>query len=106
MDPPGSAAVAFASQYLRSVVYSLVNKDFNYYHPDHAPVVHVRSRREPGRLVVSVQDNGLGLSEDQQDQLFRLFRRSHANMEGSGVGLYLIKKILDNAGEQFESEIR
>ena len=46
----------------------------------------------------SVQDNGLGLTPAQQAQLFALFRRLHHHVEGSGVGLHLIKKIVENAG--------
>jgi signal transduction histidine kinase len=45
-----------------------------------------------------VQDNGLGLSEQQQSQLFGLFRRLHTHVEGTGVGLYMVKRIVENAG--------
>jgi len=98
VDLAGKADVVFAPQHLRSVLYNLVSNAFKYRHPDRAPVVRVRSHREASRVVVSVQDNGLGLSEEQQDQLFGLFRRLHSHVEGTGVGLYLVKKILDNVG--------
>jgi signal transduction histidine kinase len=45
-----------------------------------------------------VQDNGLGLSRQQQARLFELFRRLHAHVGGSGVGLYMVKRIVENAG--------
>ncbi|WP_374679459.1 ATP-binding protein [Hymenobacter sp. J193] len=45
-----------------------------------------------------MQDNGLGLSAAQQARLFGLFQRLHTHVEGSGIGLYTIKRILDNAG--------
>lgn len=98
VDLAGKADVLFAPKHLRSVLYNLVSNAFKYHHPDRAPVVRVRSHCELGRMVVSVQDNGLGLSEEQQDQLFGLFRRLHSHVEGTGVGLYLVKKILDNVG--------
>jgi signal transduction histidine kinase len=53
---------------------------------------------EAGQIVLEVHDNGLGLSEQQQSQLFRLFRRLHTHVSGSGVGLYMVKKMVDNAG--------
>ena len=49
-------------------------------------------------LVLSVQDNGLGVSEWQQARLFQLFQRLHTHGEGSGLGLYMVKKIVENAG--------
>jgi signal transduction histidine kinase len=45
-----------------------------------------------------VQDNGLGMSEVQQRQLFGLFQRLHTHVEGTGVGLYITKRMLENAG--------
>jgi signal transduction histidine kinase len=45
-----------------------------------------------------VQDNGLGLTEAQQGQLFGIFRRLHTHVEGSGVGLHMVKRMVENAG--------
>jgi signal transduction histidine kinase len=64
----------------------------------------VQSFREQGRLVVRVQDNGLGLSAEQQGQLFRLFKRLHPHVEGTGMGLYLVKKILSHVGGSIQVE--
>jgi len=48
--------------------------------------------------VLEVQDNGLGLSAAQQGKLFGMFRRLHDHVPGSGVGLYMVKRIVENAG--------
>lgn len=40
----------------------------------------------------------MGLTEQQQDKLFALFQRLHTHVEGSGVGLYMVKRIVGNAG--------
>jgi signal transduction histidine kinase len=45
-----------------------------------------------------VQDNGLGMSEVQQRQLFGLFQRLHTHVEGTGMGLYISKRLIENAG--------
>jgi signal transduction histidine kinase len=52
--------------------------------------------------VLAVEDNGLGLSAKQQEKLFSMFRRFHDHVEGSGVGLYMVKRIMDNAGGKIE----
>ena len=49
-------------------------------------------------LALEVRDNGLGLTAKQQSSLFQLFRRMHTHVPGSGVGLYMVKKMVDNAG--------
>jgi signal transduction histidine kinase len=48
--------------------------------------------------VLSVEDNGLGISEKNLDQMFTMFKRFHDHVEGTGVGLYMIKKMVERAG--------
>lgn len=52
-----------------------------------------------GVYELSVRDNGLGLAPSQTGKIFSLFKRAHDHVEGSGIGLYLVKRILDNSGE-------
>jgi len=47
---------------------------------------------------LTVQDNGLGLNAQQQTRLFQLFQRLHTHVEGTGLGLYMVKRIVENAG--------
>ena len=91
--------VRFAPQHLRSIIYNLLSNAVKYRHPDRPPVVQISCR--PGAdatVVLEVEDNGLGLSEGQQARLFGLFQRLHTHVEGTGVGLYMLKRIVDNAG--------
>nr|WP_262920727.1 HAMP domain-containing sensor histidine kinase [Hymenobacter sp. 5516J-16] len=52
----------------------------------------------PPYHVLTVTDNGLGIADTHQEQLFGMFRRFHNHVEGSGIGLYMVKKMVDNAG--------
>jgi PAS domain S-box-containing protein len=84
---------------LRSLVYNLLSNALKYRHPDRAPVVLLRAFRSASDLLVfEVQDNGTGLSEAHQARLFGLFQRLHPQVEGSGVGLFMVKKIVEGAG--------
>ena len=61
-------------------------------------------------VLVSVSDNGYGITNSQQDKIFtKLFRADNIkdkSTEGTGLGLYIIKIIVDNGGGQiwFKSE--
>jgi signal transduction histidine kinase len=90
--------VRFSTRSLRSVLFNLLSNGVKYRAPDRAPQVQLRSQCTDQQVMLSVQDNGLGLSESQQSQLFTVFRRLHTHVEGSGVGLYLIKRLLKSAG--------
>jgi signal transduction histidine kinase len=60
--------------------------------PDGAPV----------ELVVAVHDNGIGIPPDAREQLFRRFFRAHEesnpSVEGTGLGLSLVRETLDGIG--------
>jgi light-regulated signal transduction histidine kinase (bacteriophytochrome) len=50
--------------------------------------------------IFSIQDNGIGIAPEFQDQVFRIFKRLHSNAEysGSGIGLAICKKIVERYG--------
>jgi len=88
----------FSSKNLRSILYNLLSNALKYRHPDRLAVVRVVCLREGDNIVLTVQDNGLGINEQQQTRLFGLFQRLHTHVEGTGVGLYMVKRIVENAG--------
>ncbi|QHL87625.1 PAS domain-containing protein [Nibribacter ruber] len=96
------AQVSFAEKNLRSVVYNLLSNAIKYRHPERSPVVRVSCEPEDAYVVLIVQDNGLGINPKQQHKLFTMFSRFHDHVEGSGVGLYMVKRILDNAEGKIE----
>lgn len=91
-------SVQFAPKTLRSIVYNLLSNAVKYRAPGRESEVILRCHRSPGRIVLEVQDNGLGLTEAQQAKLFSMFRRLHTHVEGSGVGLYMVKRLIENSG--------
>ncbi|RYU76725.1 PAS domain-containing protein [Hymenobacter persicinus] len=98
VDVEACPTVLFSVKNLRSVLYNLLSNAIKYRHPARVPHVQVRCRAETGYSVLSVQDNGLGLLPEQLTELFEMFRRLHSHVEGSGLGLYMVKRSVENAG--------
>ncbi len=79
------------------------------YTPDEGRI-DVRLRQEGSQVVFEVQDTGYGIPEDQQGRLFKPFSRAKmkesAGIEGTGLGLYLIKNIIERYNGEiiFQSE--
>lgn len=68
-------------------------------------MIHIKTgRSDDGRIMLSFKDNGLGLDERQQRKLFQMFKRLHTHVEGTGVGLYIVKKMIENTGGSIEVE--
>ncbi len=54
--------------------------------------------REEGEVQCFVRDNGLGIESDYQGRIFDLFDRLDLKVEGTGVGLALVKRIIEVHG--------
>jgi PAS domain S-box-containing protein len=88
--------------HLRSVFYNLLSNAIKYHQPG-LPLKVLLSCYEQGQeLVICLKDNGLGLSAAQQSKLFTMFKRFHSHVEGTGVGLYMVKRIVENRGGRIE----
>lgn len=72
------------------------------------PRVEVGATRSPAGVVVfHVRDNGVGLSEAQVGQLFVPFKRLHADQfEGHGIGLAIVRRIVERHGGRLWAEGR
>lgn len=67
---------------------------------DDAPRVHVSAQQTPEGWQFSVADNGIGLSPQQQEKVFTIFKRAHDPQEypGIGVGLAICDRVVKNHG--------
>jgi PAS domain S-box-containing protein len=72
--------------------------------------VRVTARTDSQRLIFQVEDTGLGISPEAMEVLFEAFRRGggsrQRDVEGTGLGLYLCKKLLGLLGGDIEVESR
>jgi signal transduction histidine kinase len=102
-----NAAVRFLEKNLRSLVYNLLSNALKYRDPSRPAHVRLRARPDGQFLRLTVQDNGLGIDPAGQRKLFGLFERLHNHVEGSGIGLFMVKKMVENAGGRIvvESEV-
>ncbi len=96
--------VTYAAKHVRSILYNLISNAIKYRCPKRDPIVEVKSWEEKNYVVLSVKDNGMGLTDNQKNRMFSMFRRFHTHVDGSGIGLYMLKKIISNNGGKIELE--
>jgi signal transduction histidine kinase len=85
-------------QQLYSVLLNLISNAVKYARPHVPPVVDVSSARRDGAWRVSIKDNGIGIPADEHDRVFGLFNRVETSVEGSGIGLATVKRIIEAHG--------
>jgi PAS domain S-box-containing protein len=47
------------------------------------------------KAVIVFEDNGVGIAEEYQDKIFKMFFRANADSKGSGLGLYIVKGVVE-----------
>ena len=103
VDVPANTSLPLSEKNLRSVVYNLLSNALKYRHPDRAPAVRLTYFRQDQHHVLRVQDNRLGFDvAEVKGKLFGMFQRLHTHVEGSGIGLYMVKKIVENSGGRID----
>ena len=96
--------IRFAKANLRTILYNLITNAIKYRSPDRPLKIGIKTYVQNNGIALSISDNGLGLSENQQSKLFMMFKRFHSNTEGTGIGLYIIKRIVENSGGSISAD--
>ena len=82
---------------VRQMVWNLVNNAARHAGPDSVITLRVRERSEGGCLL-SVIDNGVGLSDEEQRRLFEPFATGSSRRPGSGLGMMVVQQIVTALG--------
>lgn len=97
-------SIKFSRKSMRSIFYNLISNALKYRHPERNPIVKLSTEQLDDGILLTVKDNGLGISDANKGKVFSMFKRLHDHVEGSGVGLYIVKRIVTNAGGRIELE--
>ncbi len=91
---------------LRQVVVNLLSNAFKYSAENETIRIKISSELKRNQIIYSVSDNGVGFDMKYHDKLFGVFQRLHSNnqFEGTGVGLAIVKRIVEKHGGEIWAE--
>ncbi len=88
------------SNMLERAIINLVDNAIKYTPNGGKIVVHIQ--RRDNRVVIGVQDDGLGINPEHQKMLFerhvRIPRQEHKRVKGSGLGLFIVRSVAQRHG--------
>lgn len=95
----------FSKNKLSSILANLITNAIKYGSPDRDSIVKIYSKKEVSETILVIEDNGIGIDlVTHKEKLFQMFKRFHNHVEGTGVGLYIVKKLVEDNGGSLELE--
>ncbi len=90
---------------LKSILYNLITNAVKYRSDKRSPMIKIKTSPLDANVMITVEDNGLGMDlKKHHDKVFGLFKRMHDHVEGSGIGLHIIKRLIEENGGSIEVE--
>ncbi|MEX1368222.1 MAG: ATP-binding protein, partial [Nannocystaceae bacterium] len=81
---------------LREVLQNLIENALRF--SEGPPRIEISARREGGLAVVRVRDHGIGIDPQYTDRVFGLFEQLDGGSAGTGIGLALVRRIVEVHG--------
>jgi len=92
---PGLPEVFCDKRRMAEVLQNLLENAINYMGEQAEPLIQLGMRKEAGENIFFVQDNGIGIDEKYHKVIFGLFNKLDAESSGTGIGLALVKRIIE-----------
>jgi len=77
---------------------NLIENAAKYMRDQKQPRIEIGAKQEAGETVCFVSDNGIGIEPRYHEKVFGLFEKLNKNAEGTGVGLTVVKRIIETHG--------
>jgi two-component system CheB/CheR fusion protein len=94
--------IVFSKKNCRSMLYNLIGNALKFKSPERLLKILVTTKDLPGYTLLSVKDNGIGINKNEIERIFKMYKRLDNETEGQGLGLFLIKKMINAAGGKIE----
>lgn len=100
--------IRYPSKYIDSILSNLLSNTLKYHSPSRKPEVMVKTKKVNRDVILSIEDNGLGLDMNLANKnLFKIRKVFHDHPDAKGFGLFLIKTQIEAMDGEIwvESEI-
>lgn len=84
---------------LENLLSNLISNSIKYYNPKaEEPAVELIVSEQENGVNIVCQDNGIGIKKEHHEQVFDMFYRASSTSKGSGIGLYIVREIVEKLG--------
>jgi PAS domain S-box-containing protein len=82
---------------LYSIFFNLITNSLKFRKPELAPRISITGKKDEQKYIFTYEDNGTGIDmELHGKEVFGLYKQFHKNLSGKGLGLFMVKKNVEN----------
>src|SRR5690554_5434723 len=95
-----NSTIKVDEMHFTNVLFNILDNALKYKRKDVPPELMIRTRNEGNKIVISIEDNGIGMRKEDAKKVFERFYRVHTgnrhDVKGFGLGLAYVKKIVND----------
>lgn len=89
---------------LLEVFQNLIENAIKFMGDQSSPRIEIGAWTEDAGIVCEIRDNGMGINPEYHDRIFNLFERLNPQIDGTGIGMSLVKRIIEAHGGSIRVE--
>jgi PAS domain S-box-containing protein len=98
-------AIEYPRVYLDSIIQNFITNAIRYRSSERTPALHLQTWKEQENIILSVQDNGVGIDMERfGNKLFGFRKTFHKNKDAKGIGLFITKTQVEAMGGSIRAE--
>jgi len=90
--------IQYPKKEIRSILFNLISNAIKYKADNRSPQITVCTKIISEEILLEVEDNSCGIEASNLPKLFDQFFQVNKTVEGSGLGLFIIKRMVENRG--------
>ncbi len=102
------STISVDEMHFTNVLFNILDNALKYRKRDVPPKLMMQTRNEGNKIIISIEDNGIGMKKEDAKKVFERFYRVHTgnrhDVKGFGLGLAYVKKIVTDLGGTIRAE--
>lgn len=94
----------FSRKNIRSIVYNLISNALKFSEQNGEPKICIKTEEQGDYVLLTVSDNGPGIEKENHGIIFLPRIRLNTAVEGTGLGLFIVKRMVEDLGGKIELE--
>ncbi len=95
-----NSTIKVDEMHFTNVLFNILDNALKYRRKEASPELMIRTRNEGNKIVITIEDNGIGMRKEDAKKVFERFYRVHTgnrhDVKGFGLGLAYVKKIVND----------